>query len=524
MKLFKYLALILVCLAAAGCGGGDMASSQNEELIDPSASLPVAIGVEASRERPSAFTVQVRTDGFDYPIGDRGYDASGIKRPIDERITKYSTTYDVDRNREFSDGTNASGNNERGGAQASGAWANVSDVGNYVRTAGSTVLGGLHPGEDWNYGFAGDDDGQRVYAAANGVVIAVNATSSSGSPISAGWTIVVKHQLPDQIGGAVYYSIYTHVTGSGNTTGRITPVDQRATELPAIGSAVTKGQLIARLAAGMSLFSPHLHFEIRDSKYTEGELYPNDNGTGYYSDTRGVKRTTTMTLSQVQAAFALMKSDGILDPSDFIDDNRTHSVSGNSNEIAQLLSSTGFELGWGYFRNPGATSTNFQWYIANTDGYVYALGLNAQSVLSWLPLADGKANFASLDFTSRITSVDCNIAASTPSTTYRAISMAPAVNGIRDTQTLFGAEARFAAQRANCASVLIEWYYFENPQSGQWYIVSTNPSGVEVLALGLTPTRNNYAWRDMGMSRYKKTIYTEYSTAKRRWIWKVRFF
>jgi hypothetical protein len=58
---------------------------------------------------------------------------------------------------------------------------------------------------------------------------------------------------------------------------------------------------------------------MRDSAFNpSGSTYPNASGDGYYGSGGGA-----MTKTQMTSAFALMRQDGIIDPSDFIDDNRT---------------------------------------------------------------------------------------------------------------------------------------------------------------------------------------------------------
>jgi murein DD-endopeptidase MepM/ murein hydrolase activator NlpD len=70
--------------------------------------------------------------------------------------------------------------------------------------------------------------------------------------------------------------------------------------------------------------SPHLHFEMRNNQTVPNDLWPNDTGDGYYGPVPGTagNRSPNITADEVQAAFLLMQKDGIIDPSDFIDDHR----------------------------------------------------------------------------------------------------------------------------------------------------------------------------------------------------------
>ena len=248
--------------------------------------------------------------GFDYPIGNRGYDNSGNKISIDEHIRDLGNDYNVDRNEEYNFYKGIAANNSRSGSSGN-FWYNINDTGNFVS---DKYTKGVHPGEDWNYGSKGDDAGKPIYAVANGVVKEISKVYSTGAD-KAGWKIILKHKLPDN---SYVYSIYLHVTSSNNTDGEIS--DNASDFSVSVNDNVDKGDMIARLATDMEYVAEHLHFEIRN-KFTSGsDLYKNANKNGYYTNNGSEK--TSMTKDQVISAFNKMRSDGIFDPSDFIDDHR----------------------------------------------------------------------------------------------------------------------------------------------------------------------------------------------------------
>jgi len=249
---------------------------------------------------------------FDYPVGNRGYDTLGTKIPLNERISSVGmgSNYNANRNEEYNFNKGYAANNSRAGNGSGSNWFVISDVGNFVNL---DFTKGLHSGEDWNYGSAGDDAGQPIYAIADGVIKEISKVYSDED--KAGWQIIIKHKLPDF---SYVYSVCLHVTSANETNGDI--VSNESDFTVEEDTRVSRGDMIARLATDMDYFGEHLHFEIRNNNYT-GSLYPNDNGNGYYTDTVGVKRES-LTKTQVSTAFDLMRKDGILDPSDFIDDHR----------------------------------------------------------------------------------------------------------------------------------------------------------------------------------------------------------
>lgn len=253
---------------------------------------------------------QIIADRFDYPIGDRGL--------VNDQPYEFLERISPEKNNLFPNNpplTNSISN--RSGTSISNDWYNISDVGNFVSGLG------IHPGEDWNFGGRGMDAGKEVFSTANGTIVGIVSTSSKGYKVL-GWTIIIKHIT---IFNKVFYSIYTHITSSNNSLGDLT--NSKNDFLTSIENYpfVTRGQLIARVSKGneknngirifeknvsIDTVPSHLHFEIRDAcffTFPGDKLWKLSNGNGYYG-------------ANPKEAFDNMKTDGILDPSDFIESNR----------------------------------------------------------------------------------------------------------------------------------------------------------------------------------------------------------
>ena len=303
----EYLAIVSVVIALTGCGSGESDSEYNNSNIEKNSKLKslssqtnVSQNIQARKLSRSLSRSNIPIAwGFDYPIGNRGYDSNGNKVPIDEHISS-------ERNEQYNLGKNVEANNSRSGTLFTTGWWNYSDVGNFYKH-------GLHPGEDWNYGSRGMDAGKPIFAIANGKIIELKPLYSSAS--SGGWEIVLEHVLPD---GSKIYSIYLHVTSDQEEDGSLVYDKKEFTYQK--GDIVLKGAMIARCATGMTLFPEHLHFEIRN-KLNINDIYPNDDGRGYYTHDKK-QHKDGLSKSQVLEAFKIMKDEGILDPSDFIDDHR----------------------------------------------------------------------------------------------------------------------------------------------------------------------------------------------------------
>lgn len=287
-------------------------------------------------------------DGFDYPLGDRGYCSDGTTpTPLLENIFS-------EQNALYPNSPVA--NPSRGGSNPGGnKWYNISDVGNFLNL---TSTNGIHPGEDWNKGSGSNDAGEIVYAVANGKIVKVISAFPAYS--TGGYTIIIEHTLPSN---SKVYSVYTHITSLNNTNGTLaTNVNQfflsdNTTAL--LNSCVTRGTPIARLARDMQI-PTHLHFEIR-STINLNDMYANDNGNGYYGAVAGASgRHTSMTQAQVTSAFSLMQTDGYLDPSDFIDNNRPllRNINDNMSIYGGDATATAGKIAKFYFYSTGTVTAS----------------------------------------------------------------------------------------------------------------------------------------------------------------------
>lgn len=129
-----------------------------------------------------------------------------------------------------------------------------------------------HLGEDWNKNSGGNTDcGEPVYAAGAGVI----TYAADAGP---GWgnVVIVTHLLPD---GKKVQSLYGHLQEILRTNGEI-----------------TKREHIGNVGSANGRYLCHLHFEIRN----ENSPMWNEAGPGYSTD-----------------------NNGWLDPSDFIDSNKS---------------------------------------------------------------------------------------------------------------------------------------------------------------------------------------------------------
>ncbi len=249
---------------------------------------------------------------FDYPIGNGGYDVNGkpiVPDGIPEQITP-------ERNEDDLYPAHPRAEPNRGHEPCVGVtgWRNAQDVASYYPD--SVDGDGLHPGEDWNKGCDADDVGSNVLCVANGRII----TTRLANPASLGYVMVIRHWL---LNGDSVDSIYVHiapdkiagVANRGGVFGNESDFSYQE------GSAVTKGSIIGVI--GLTSH-PHLHFEMRNKPADPADLWPHDVGNGYYGAVKGLdgKRRPPISQADTTAAFELMKLDGIIDPSDFIDDHR----------------------------------------------------------------------------------------------------------------------------------------------------------------------------------------------------------
>ncbi|MEI7881782.1 MAG: peptidoglycan DD-metalloendopeptidase family protein [bacterium] len=240
-------------------------------------------------------------DSFDYPIG------SGS---VPEQITP-------ERNTLYPGGAVGSPDREAV-APVTSNWYNAQDVGSYYaeysETQGKWLWEGLHPGEDWN---KANDVGENVRAIANGQVIEIRPAGASGIPSTSGYAVVIRHWLPN---GDSVDSFYVHIAPNNN--GGVIGAESEFTYQ--VGEPVTKGSIIGVVGA-VSALPPHLHFELRNKPFNvSGSLWPKSTGDAYYGPEVGLagNRSPSISQSDVEAAFRVMQEEGIIDPSDFIDDHR----------------------------------------------------------------------------------------------------------------------------------------------------------------------------------------------------------
>jgi murein DD-endopeptidase MepM/ murein hydrolase activator NlpD len=119
------------------------------------------------------------SDGFDYPVGETGYDTQ---------------------------------------ANDGDGWYNAQDFGEPNLDFGNK----LHLGEDWNGEGGGDTDcGEPVYVASKGTVVYAEDAGS-------GWgnVIIVRHELPD---GTQVESLYGHLQNMNRTNGTVERREQIGT-------------------------------------------------------------------------------------------------------------------------------------------------------------------------------------------------------------------------------------------------------------------------------------------------------
>lgn len=243
------------------------------------------------------------TDGYDYPIGDRGY-SNGVKIPVPEYLSpETNTMYPLSRALETS--------RTRGSRYAQSGWWNSQDVGSYYGHG----YNGFHSGEDWNFGSGSSDIGKEVFAVAHGKVVRLAVASISKVASRLGWSLVIEHENPDF---SRTYSIYTHICSPDATGG-----DANVPFPYGVGHMVRKGDLIARVASLddeyldgsnnlVTNMSEHLHFQMFHDP--DRKMEPIGPATNLYSGTVGGKG--------YYESYEDMLARGIVDASDFIDQHR----------------------------------------------------------------------------------------------------------------------------------------------------------------------------------------------------------
>lgn len=263
-------------------------------------------------------------DGYDYPLHNKGYDAFGneiiVLEFIDPEINNLYPGY-------------ATNSPVRG---CSGPYCGAPDTVSNRQDVGAFNDIAIHIGEDKNIGSGTDDAGEEISVIANGEVAAILLVNNGGGPLAFGWMMVVRHYEPD---GTFHHSTYKHITTLDSISGGICMSEAAFTVQ--VGDWVLRGQPIARIATGFTnpSYATHLHLEMRDTTFyytTPASLYERDNGRHSYGgfvdcvtpcSNSGLHFAGYMDSSQVRIAYDNMQRDGILDPSDFIENHRPSTYS-----------------------------------------------------------------------------------------------------------------------------------------------------------------------------------------------------
>lgn len=185
-----------------------------------------------------------------------------------------------------------------------------------------------------------------------------------------------------------------------------------------------------------------------------------------------------------------------------------------ASEIDTLLNSS-HVTSWAYYQGP-----NGVWYISNSPGTTYGLGLNNSRHASWVAIAD-LASVANLDFVNKNVSLSSSTAAWTSSSSYLADSV---VRGEAD-QTVYGPTAKNWADSINGKQLAMQWYFFHVQSTDTWYIVQINGTDSKILRFELTPALDQYDWQKpldasgvgVDTANWTKEFFQENGA------WKVRF-
>jgi len=293
---------------------------------------PHHAGVYSVRARVSGVTLQSTTASltvlnnlsdlaiyFQYPIGDRQWKAEFRDYPaVSERNTLYPANPALDET-------------TRAGKGAASGWYNYQDVGSWYPGYG------IHPAEDWNK--AGGDTGQPVFPVAGGKVVKISP-ANSGNIAGIGWDVVVEHRLAESIrkpgDSESCYSIYTHVSPRPDGSLVASLGDESAFPYQ-VGSSVSLSRPLGYIGATTGV-SPHLHLEMRKKlpgkTITDSTSLYTVTGNGYFSDSSGAA-----------AAFAAMQAEGIIDPSDFIDDHGGAATNNPATDGFALIPGGSFQMG-----------------------------------------------------------------------------------------------------------------------------------------------------------------------------------
>ncbi len=302
-------------------------------------------------------------DGWDWPIGNRGYAPDGVteidlEENIDPEINNLypNLLYLNNPDRECT-----------GDCLEGDSLYNYGDIGEYNGK-------GIHIGEDWNFGSGDDDAGMEAFAPANGQVVAIILVNGGG-PTVFGWMVKLKHYYSD---GSHKYTTLKHVTTLDSVSGGICLSSSDFTV--SVGDWVLRGQPIARIATGYDnpTYATHLHFEMQDGNFDydlTGDWYPRDNAKQSYGGAvncvgpclnSGV-HSGGIAAGYVEIAYLNASRDGFIDPSDYIQLNRPstymilapeiewqNTIGGSNDEIPYVIQQTsdgGYIIGGGSSSN-----------------------------------------------------------------------------------------------------------------------------------------------------------------------------
>jgi murein DD-endopeptidase MepM/ murein hydrolase activator NlpD len=266
-------------------------------------------------------------DQFDYPIGDEEMRAGTVPEQIASNEPNEQNELYPEAEANVSEDEDKIERPTESQIRDFSMWYNFQDVGSYND---DISIPGYHPGEDWNFGGStggiGDDVGSNVYAVANGVVEDIRPLQNS-SLESGGWALVIRHYLlewndtPNPSVDSVYVHIAPPFKADGITTNFSGELGAQSWFPFEKGSYVPKGTVIGVigdvLPPNSGGFPDHLHFELRTKLIiiSEPELAASAN---YWPLSR---RRLNGSYTTYYDSFSDMEDDGIIDPSDYIDDH-----------------------------------------------------------------------------------------------------------------------------------------------------------------------------------------------------------
>lgn len=154
-------------------------------------------------------------------------------------------------------------------------------------------------------------------------------------------------------------------------------------------------------------------------------------------------------------------------------------------EVDSLLNNP-HETSWAYFTNPA----NDTWYISNSIGITYGLGLNNSGHSSWVALAQ-EGSMANIDFSRKQVRISDYITDITPNNGYWTTSLV----GGEGRQYVNGNKANQWASMIAGKNLALKWYFFKVESTQKWYIVSIAEEYATIFRLNLNSTKSDYDWK-----------------------------